>query len=106
MSNDGFRRFSDKVMVTACGLVLSLVASVWAITWNRTASDLEATQQHVRHLDVTQQGIDRRVTTLEAQQQENSRVFQRIETRQQATEAKIDKLGDKLDQILREMRAR
>lgn len=100
---NGFRRFSDRVLATACGLVLALVAAVWAITWDRTATDIAVTQGEVHRVGVSQHEIDRRVTTLEAQQQENARVFQRIEHRQQATEAKIDKLGEKLDQIIREI---
>ena len=117
-----WRRVSDKVMAGACGLVLVLVGTVWAITWGSTRASVvetkedvqkraesqakadEAQWQIIRGLNDANQLTDRRVTTLEAQQSENSRVFIRFETRQTETDRKIDKLSDKIDIILRELK--
>ena len=117
-----WRRVSDKIMAAACGLVLVLVTTVWAITWGSTRADVldvkedvqkryddqrkadEAQWQIIRELNTSYQLGDRRVTTLEAQQSENSRVFVRFETRQTETDRKIDKLADKVDLVLRELK--
>lgn len=117
-----FRRFQDKALAVAGPLVLVLVGAVWAITWGQTRSDVkdvrvdvekreetqgkkdEAQWQIIRALDDYQKTTDRRVTTLEAQQSENGRVFKRVEEQQAKTESKIDKLNEKIDLILREVR--
>ncbi len=109
------RRITDKVLAAACALVLLLVGTVWAITWGTTLGEVRDVREDVlkrdeaqwliiRNLDGYQKETERKVTTLEAQQGENSRVFIRIEQRQGETDRKVDKLNDKLDLILREVR--
>jgi uncharacterized coiled-coil protein SlyX len=116
------RRTMDKLLGGACILVLTLVGVVWGSTWLQTRGEVrdvrddvqrradsqlkadEAQWQIIRGLNDGQQGIDRRVTTLEAQQSENARVFQRIEGSMRETDKKIDKLNDNINQVLREMR--
>ena len=109
------RRTMDKVLGAACLLVITLVGVVWAITWGSTRGEVRDVREDVlkrdeaqwliiRNLDGYQKETDRKVTTLEAQQGENSRVFIRIEQRQGETDRKVDKLSDKLDLILREVR--
>jgi uncharacterized coiled-coil protein SlyX len=116
------RRMQDKLLTWLLGLVMVLIPVIWGITWGSTRSELgevradvqkradgqqkadEAQWQIIRGLNDGQQVIDRRVTTLEAQQSENARVFQRVEKTQAETDKKIDKLNDKIDQVLREVR--
>ena len=116
------RRLQDKALTWLVGLVTVLVPVIWGITWASTRSEVrdvksdvekkadnqgkadEAQWQIIRGLNEGQHVVVQRVTTLEAQQSENSRVFQRIEKTQGDTDKKIDKLGDKLDQLLREER--
>lgn len=116
------RRIQDRLLTGACGIVLVLIPVIWGITWGSTRAEVrdvredvekraqaqgkadEAQWQIIRALNDAQQAVDRRVTTLEAQQSENARVFGRIEKTQGETDKKIDKLSDKLDQLLREVR--
>jgi uncharacterized coiled-coil protein SlyX len=116
------RRLQDKLLTWLLGLVMVLIPVIWGITWGSTRAEVgevrsdvqkradgqqkadEAQWQIIRGLNDGQQVIDRRVTTLEAQQSENARVFQRVEKTQAETDKKIDKLNDKIDQVLREVR--
>lgn len=116
------RRMQDRLLTWLVGLVVVLIPVIWGITWGSTRGQVvdvksemekrtdtqakadEAQWQIIRGLNDGQQVIDRRVTTLEAQQSENARVFQRVERTQAETDKKIDKLSDKLDQLLREVR--
>jgi hypothetical protein len=68
---NGFRRFSDKVMYSACGLVLVLVTALWGVTWKTTASDVDkikAIQQtHAERITTTEtnmQNVQRDVTEI------------------------------------------
>lgn len=116
------RRIQDRLLTGLVGLVLVLIPVIWAITWGSTRGQVldvkadverrtdsqakadEAQWQIIRGLNEGVQVIDRRVTTLEAQQSENARVFQRVERTQAETDRKIDKLSEKLDQVLKEIR--
>jgi uncharacterized coiled-coil protein SlyX len=116
------RRLQDKALTWLFGAVVLLIPVIWGITWGSTRGEVrdvredvqkrteaqakadEAQWQIIRGHNETQQVIVQRVTTLEAQQSENARVFQRVERTQAETDKKIDKLSDKLDQLLREVR--
>lgn len=116
------RRLQDKALTWLFGAVVVLVPVIWGITWGSTRSEVRDVREDVvrrtdaqakadeaqwliiRELNNGQHIVVQRVTTLEAQQGENARVFQRVEKTQADTDKKIDKLGDKLDQLLREVR--
>lgn len=68
---NGFRRFSDKIMYSACGLVLLLVTTLWGVTWKTTAGDVEKVkaiqQTHAERITVTEvnvQNIQKDVTEI------------------------------------------
>ena len=56
--DSGFRRFSDKIMYTACGLVLALVGTVWGVTWLATKDDVsdlkKKSQEHAERITSTE----------------------------------------------------
>lgn len=109
------RRMQDKLLTGLFGLVVILIPVIWAGTWGSTRAEVRDVREDVekkdaaqwliiRNLDGYQKETDRKVTTLEAQQSENSRVFLRVENRQGETDRKIDKLTDKIDILLREIK--
>jgi hypothetical protein len=52
----GYKRMMDRVLVGACGLVLILVGTVWAITWGTTRAQVNGidgkTQDHAERIKV------------------------------------------------------
>jgi hypothetical protein len=85
-----FRRFGDKVTWGAIGLTLTLVATVWAITWRVT--DVKASDAH-RRLDdsnSSQQKHAERIIRLEVLQDTNERALKAIDDKQSKMDGKLD----------------
>lgn len=97
IDQNGFRRFSDKVLYCACSLVLILVGAVWAVTWGSTRADISETKLRVNTITELESRRGERLSTLEASQEENKRRLERIERGQEDS-------GRKLDAILIQLR--
>lgn len=49
--NGELRRWADHVLIAACGLVLLLTGTVWAVTWRATEAKLEGLPERVTRLE-------------------------------------------------------
>jgi TolA-binding protein len=95
-----FRRFSDKLLYSACGVTMLLLGVVWSVTDStakdaaRRAGDVEAIQQ--KHAE--------RIIKLEVLQTQNEKHLQSIDTKQSQMEGKIETVQHTLNQVLIELR--
>ena len=58
--NGGLRRWLDKTLLAAIGLVALLVGTLWAITWERSSADIE-------RVDLSQKDLFQRMTVSEVE---------------------------------------
>lgn len=82
---DTMRRWTDKALVGATGLVVALTATVWAITSGT-----------VSKVDETQRGHGERIKFIEAQQGETQRRLEKIDQKQDKLDEKMDRILDKV----------
>jgi uncharacterized protein HemX len=99
-----FRRFSDKLLAAAAGLVLILVAAVWGLTRN----EVSTTQNHVERL---KEKHEKEFRQLDDKQDQHGERIIRIETFQEQTNKRLEKIdkgqektNEKLDDVIRELK--
>ena len=100
----GFRRFSDRMMVASCSLVLALVAAVWAITWGTTVSQVTEVGGRVGATEQIQKNHVERIIKLEVLQDQTERHLGSIDAKQSQMEGKIESVQQSINQVLLELR--
>jgi Tfp pilus assembly protein PilO len=99
-----FKRFTDRVLLSACGLVMALVGLVWALTWRGSEAKIQEATQRLNASDATQKQHAERIIKLEVLQDQAERHLQSIDTKQSVIEGKIDSTQGSLNQVLIEIR--
>lgn len=83
-------RWADRVMVAACGLVLALVGTVWAVTWGATKADVQDNTEEIRAIQQCIKYHGERIMFMEASQEENKRRLERMEKKQDVIDEKVN----------------
>src|ERR1041384_2306720 len=99
-----FKRFTDRILLSACGLVMALVGLVWALTWKGSEAKIEKTTQRIDTSEETLRRHSERIIKLAVVQDQAERHLQSIDTKQSVIEGKIDSQQGSLNQVLMELR--
>jgi len=99
-----FKRFTDRILLSACGLVMALVGLVWALTWRGSESKIDKSIQRIDTSEETLKRHSERIIKLEVMQDQAERHLQSIDTKQSVIEGKIDSQQGSLNQVLLELR--
>ena len=95
-----FRRFSDKLLYSAVGIVLILTGVVWGLTWLSTDNKVLDLRVRNAAIEAIQQKHTERLIRLEISQER----LQGIENKQSVLEGQVQGVQQTLNQVLLELR--
>ena len=95
-----FRRFSDKLLYSAAGIVLILTGVVWGLTWLSTDNKVLDLRVRNAAIEAIQQKHTERLIRLEISQER----LQGIENKQSVLEGQVQGVQQTLNQVLLELR--
>ena len=95
-----FRRFSDKLLYSAVGIVLILTGVVWGLTWLSTDNKVLDLRVRNAAIETIQQKHAERLIRLEISQER----LQGIENKQSVLEGQVQGVQQTLNQVLLELR--
>ena len=95
-----FRRFSDKLLYSAVGIVLILTGVVWGLTWLSTDNKVLDLRVRNAAMETIQQKHAERLIRLEISQER----LQGIENKQSVLEGQVQGVQQTLNQVLLELR--
>lgn len=102
------RRWGDKVLVSACGLVVVLVGVVWGVTWNVTAGDVQRVEAAGHKAREGNKAEIEKVRVIQGYQGERIRALEEsrdaIDDRLDRIDRRQGEMNTKLDDILKEIR--
>ena len=95
------KRWDEKILTAACGLVLALVGTVWAVSWGSANSKINDANTSIQELQRVFPSQAERIKCLEANQEENKRRLERIERKLDVVGDQVNSMDSKVEVLLR-----
>ena len=99
-----FRRFSDKLLYSAVGIVLILTGVVWSLTWLTTDRKVGDLTTRASAVETIQQKHAEQLIRLQVTQEHSTQHLQSINNKQSVLEGQVQGVQQSLNQVLLELR--